>query len=211
MHPDGAAPSLHPATRIGVWILFAAAVAAGRWEFLAASAAVLAGWLALARPAILLPMLRRARWLLLSLVLVYAIATPGAPLPLWEGGPGLSAEGLAQGMLQAARIALMIGALALLLAATSVEELIAGLSTLLRPLAPLGVDAERVALRLALTLEYARRRAPRRRGDWSGALAAALEPDTAAPAPVRLPRIPFTWRDGAVAGAAALILFLGLA
>lgn len=213
MDVNGQSPLLHPATRIGVWMLFAAALAAARWEHVGAAGCVLGIWLAWARPPVLLPMLHRARWLLLSLVAVYALATPGATLALWEGGPGPSAEGLALGLLQAGRIVLMIGALALLLAATPAEELVTGLWALLKPLAPLGVDPERVALRLALTLDYAQRAAPRRPGEWRGALAAALEPEAGPGAPVRLARIPFSWRDSAVAAVAVgvLVLLPGLA
>lgn len=203
MDANGPFPLLHPATRIGVWILFAAALAAAPWEHVAAAGGALAVWLALARPPMLRPMLRRSRWLLISLVAVYVLATPGAPLVLWEGGPGASAEGLALGLLQGGRIVLMIGALALLLAATPAEELVAGLWALLEPLAPLGVDARRVALRLALTLEYAQRVAPARPADWGAALAGALEPDAGEGAPVRLSRLPFTWRDS-VAGVLAI-------
>jgi energy-coupling factor transporter transmembrane protein EcfT len=209
MDANGPLPLLHPATRIGAWVLFAAVLAAARWEFVAAAGCALGIWLALARPPLLRPMLRRARWLLLSLVAVYALATPGATLALG----GLSAEGLALGLLQAGRLVAMIGALALLLAATPTTELLSGLWVLLRPLAPLGVDAQRVALRLALTLEYAQQAAPRRPGDWSAALAAALEPDAGPGTPVRLARIPFTWRDGAAvaAGMGLLALLPGLA
>lgn len=201
-------PLLHPATRIGIWILFAAALAAARWELLVVSGCALGVWLAISKPPMLLTMLRRARWLLLSLVAVYALATPGATLPLWEGGPGPSAEGLALGLLQGGRIVGMIGALALLLAATPADELLSGLWALLQPLTPLGVDARRVALRLALTLEYAQRAVPRRPMDWGAALAGALEPEAGEGAPVRLEQIPFTWRDAAAGALALGALFL---
>jgi energy-coupling factor transporter transmembrane protein EcfT len=210
MDAGGAISMFHPATRIAVWILFAAGVAMARWQWLVAFGLLLAAWLGLTRPPNLLPMVRRARWLLLSLVLVYALATPGAGLHIWEGGPGFSHDGLSLGLVQAGRIVLMIGALALLLAATPADELVVGLWVLLRPLAPLGLDPQRVALRLALTLEYAQRRGSPRRGDWRNALVSALEPESGTGTPVRLARIPFSWRDGAAVGAALLIFALGL-
>ncbi|HSD59503.1 MAG TPA: energy-coupling factor transporter transmembrane component T [Burkholderiales bacterium] len=200
---------LHPATRIGVWILLALAVAWLRWEALAFLSAVLATWLAATRNPTLMPMVRRARWLLASLLLVYGFATPGTPL--WEAVPALSREGIALGGMQAWRIVLMLAGLSLLTAATPSAELVSGIRALLRPLATLGLDPGRFALRLALTLEYARQQAPVGGRNWRDALAAALEPEPGPAVPVIVQTRPFTWRDSLVLGALALALALGLA
>lgn len=202
-------PLLHPATRIGLWLLLALAVAWLRWEALAVLSAALAAALAAGRNPVFWSMLRRARWLLLSLLLVYGFATPGAPL--WEALPALSREGVALGAMQAWRIALLLAGLALLMAATPPAALISGIHALLRPLVALGVDAGRFALRLALTLEYARRQAPLRGRDWREALDRALEPEPGPGEPVRLEARPFTWRDSLALGASALALALGFA
>lgn len=199
---------LHPATRIGLWLLLALAVAWLRWEALALLGAALAAWLAAGRNPVFPAMLRRARWLLASLLLVYGFATPGAAL--WEAFPALSRDGVALGAMQAWRIVLLLAGLALLMAATPPAALISGIHALLRPLAPLGVDAGRFALRLALTLEYARQQPRVRGGNWREALAAALEPEPGPGAPVVVQARPFTWRDSLALGASALALGLGL-
>lgn len=201
------APLLHPATRIGLWILLALAVAWLRWEALALLSAALALWLAATRNPAFLPLLRRARWLFASLLLVYGFATPGAPL--WAAIPAPSWEGVALGAMQTWRIALMLAGLSLLTAATPAAELISGIHALLRPLATLGIDPGRFALRLALTLEYARRQDPVRGRNWRDALAAALEPEPGPSAPVVVDARPFTWRDTLVLGASALALAVG--
>jgi len=203
------APLLHPATRIGLWILLALAVAWLRWEALALLSAALATCLAATRNPAFLPMLRRARWLLASLLLVYGFATAGAPL--WEAFPALSWEGVALGAMQTWRIVLMLAGLSLLMAATPSAELIAGIHALLRPLATLGLDPGRFALRLALTLEYARQQPQVRGRNWRDALAAVLEPEPGPSAPVLVEARPFTWRDSFVLGASALAFVLGLA
>jgi len=200
---------LHPATRIGLWLLLALAVAWLRWEALALASAALAAWLAASRNPVFPAMLRRARWLLASLLLVYGFATQG--VPLWEALPALSREGVALGAMQAWRIVLLLAGLALLMAATPPAALVSGIHALLQPLAPLGVDAGRVALRLTLTLDYARRQPPLRGRDWRQALAAALEPEPGPGEPVRVEARPFTWRDSLALGASALALALGLA
>lgn len=203
------APLLHPATRIGLWMLLALAAAWLRWEALALLSAALAAGLAGSRNPVFLPMVRRARWLLASLLLVYGFATPGAAL--WHAFPALSSDGVALGALQAWRIVLMLAGLAVLMAATPAAELISGVHALLRPLAPLGLDRGRFALRLALTLEYARRQTPVRARDWRDALASALEPEPGPAVPVMVETRPFTWRDSLVLGASALALAMGFA
>ena len=99
-------------------------------------------------------LLRRARWLLLSLLLIYVFATPGeyvAGLPEWLAP---TYEGLHSGLLQALRLVVMLTGLAVLLATGSRETWIAGIYTLIQPLALLGLSPERFAVRLWLTLHY---------------------------------------------------------
>jgi len=105
----------------------------------------------------------------------------------------------------------MLAGLSLLTATTPPAALISGIHALLRPLATLGLDPERFALRLALTLEYARQQAPVRGRNWRDALAAALEPEPGPSAPVVVEARTFTWRDSLALGASALALVLGLA
>ncbi len=156
----------------------------------------------------LLRLLRRTRWLLAVLLLTYAYAVPG-PL-LWPAlgwaSPGV--EGLQQGALRAARLALLLAGLALLLAYTPRARLVAGLYALAKPLTWLGFDRRAFAVRLGLTLDYVEQ-APKRAG-WLDALRAPL-PDDADPAVYTLQAERWRSRDSAVILAGLSLLGIVLA
>lgn len=112
-------------------------------------------------------LLRRSRWLLLSLLAVLAWSVAGEPL--WIDGvlPSPTVEGLHDGALQALRLALALGMVAALLASTPDAEMMVGCRVLLAPLARLGVDVDRAVVRLSLVLHYA---AESPRQGWRGLL-----------------------------------------
>lgn len=98
------------------------------------------------------------RWILVSLLVIYAFETPGQSVfshgPTWEG--------LASGSLQTWRIVLTVALLAFLQSSTSREMMLSGIHTLLLPLQR-WVNVERIAVRLLLTLHYAEEK---QHGDW---------------------------------------------
>jgi energy-coupling factor transporter transmembrane protein EcfT len=100
-------------------------------------------------------LLRRTRWIMLSLLLIYAYSTPGQSLSDSLGMFGPSREGLLDGVLQLARLLAALAGLAILLDHMRRQQLIAGLYTLFAPLKWIGLSRERFAVRLALTLHYA--------------------------------------------------------
>lgn len=117
-------------------------------------------------------LVRRTRFLLIVMLLLYAFATDGTPLfPGWvQAYP--SYEGLMAGALQAWRLLLMIAALATVFAYLPRQKLLAGIYVLLLPLKPLGMPIERFAVRLWLTLHYTET-APKSEGlnaRWQSAL-----------------------------------------
>lgn len=94
-------------------------------------------------------LLLRSRWLLLTMLILFGWLTPGTPLQ-WL--PGASQEGLLLAAENAARLLIALSVVALLLNALSSAQLVAGMRTLLAPLALLGIPRDRIAVRLALTL-----------------------------------------------------------
>lgn len=176
------------------------------WRGLLLASALVAAALAGLRDRASMAMLRRARWLLLSLLLIYGFATPGPEISMGAISLPLSRAGLEAGLLQAWRLVLMIAGLGLLLALTSRSELIGGMHAILSPLRPIGLDPDRAAVRLSLTLEYARELGRPADKSWRQMLADALEPDADPPSRVVIPRAACSWRDPAVIAAAALIL-----
>ncbi len=104
-------------------------------------------------PARIGKMLRRMRWLLLSILIVYLWFTPGTPLipPLGHYSPTM--EGVQPGLLRVITLMLIAVLVVLLLQGTSRGELIGAIRWLAAPLRLLGVDNTRIALRMTLILD----------------------------------------------------------
>lgn len=94
-------------------------------------------------------LLRRSRWLLLTMLIMFGWLTPGTPLP---NLPGASQEGLLLAADNIARLIVALSIVALILKVLPPPELVAGMRSLLAPLAFLGIPRDRIAVRLALTL-----------------------------------------------------------
>lgn len=145
----------HPLIRLVSFLIFAAFVAVGNpWQLL--FAAVLVCLIYAASPGVQLktawPLLRRMRWLFLSLLILYLWFTPGQPLlPAFSSTPTL--EGIEEGLQRIAALVLLALAASLLLQTTPREPLLAALYRLLTPLGWMGIKTERLAVRIALTLE----------------------------------------------------------
>lgn len=158
--------TLHPATLLLGWLACAIAL---QWmpllPLLVAALAVLpaAGYFARRRFGLLL---RRSRWLLLSIALLFSLATPGTALPDPLGALGLTTEGCLAATAHVLRLALLLALLALLLEHQTIPRLIGGLYLLLTPFEKM-LDRGRIALRLLLVLEYVERNhATKHWNDW---------------------------------------------
>ncbi len=153
---------LHPIVRLLAWGVAVVLVQRllGVWLALACAAlSAIAAWRAGRRFRLLL---NRSRWLIGSLLALFALATPGVYLLPALGSLGPTEEGLRLGLEHALRLLALLAALALLLEMTGVEGLLEGLHGLMRPLAWLGLDRGRIALRLLLVLNYVEQAPPGR-------------------------------------------------
>lgn len=112
----------------------------------------IAGWWF--APSRSLKLLRRVRFLILAILVLFAGFTPGeALLPaLPELSP--SREGLVLAAEHVGRLVAVVLCVALLLEGLPVSRLVGGLHALLRPLGRLGLPRERLAVRLMLVLRY---------------------------------------------------------
>jgi energy-coupling factor transporter transmembrane protein EcfT len=101
-----------------------------------------------------LRLLRRVRFLLLAIVILFAWFTPGEAL--LGGWPQLSPsrEGALLALQHAARLVGVVAGVALLLEGLPSERLVGGMYALCRPLVLFRVSPERLALRLLLVLRY---------------------------------------------------------
>lgn len=153
---------LHPTVRLLVWGVSVVLSQLLPFPFLMAvclTVSVLAVWRAPRRLALLF---RRTRWLIASLLALFALATPGLYLVPGLGIYGPTEEGLRLGFEHVLRLMVVLSALALLLERTGVEILLTGLHGLARPLEWFGLDRGRLALRLILVLRYVEQAPPGR-------------------------------------------------
>lgn len=200
----------HPAVLILLWACITIDM-----QSLQAAALLLAGapllivaWMLSATR--LCTLLRRTRWIMLSLLFIYAYATPGEAVwaPLAQFSP--THEGLIDGLLQLCRLAFALAGLAILLGLLPQRQLVSGLYTLAYPLRYLGLSRERIAVRLALTLHYAESAMLDTAADWRSSIENMLAPAAVGQHGIELHVAPFTLRDGLllVMGCASLVLVL---
>lgn len=102
---------------------------------------------------IALQMVRRLRWLLLSIVLIYLWMTPGTPLFPLELLSAITREGLYTGMLRVASLALIVIAVQMWVLSLPAERLYAALYQLALPFSYLGLSRTRLAVRMMLVLQ----------------------------------------------------------
>jgi energy-coupling factor transport system permease protein len=97
---------------------------------------------------------RRMRWLFISLIIIYALSTPGEYIPELLAYASPTYEGFVLGLMQITKLLIALASLSLLFASSSKQDLIAGLYMLLTPLKFVGLNVERFSARLMLTLDY---------------------------------------------------------
>jgi energy-coupling factor transport system permease protein len=167
--------------------------------------AVLCGLVCLLAAVLNLPhfsqLIKRMRWLFVSLLLVYGYATPGEYLAFLPLNVAPSYEGLHLGLMQIAKLLIAVASLSALFASASKSQLMAGLWTLLSPLRLVGLNVERFTVRMLLTLHYVEQIAvqPKLKLDFSQLDKLALAPDEpGATLPLILAQPAFTWFDKAM-------------
>jgi len=147
--------TVHAVIQIVSFLVLGAAVSVGDRQLLLASALLVlplylaTGWRHWPQA---WRMLTRLRWLFLSILIVYLFFTPGQLLwPGLEWSPTL--EGLSQGLLRIAALVLLVLAVNLLIAGSEQAALLSAILWCLRPLRLIGLQHERLAVRLMLTLD----------------------------------------------------------
>lgn len=191
MAPQGAmrifgSLNLHPSSTLIVWLASVVLVQFLDYPGIACIVAIL---LLSARSC--LPVwwgyVRRARWLLLTLWLILAYNTPGDAFAELPWAP--TDQGMAEATRHAVRLLAMLGLLAWLFVRLGRDGLVGALWGLCLPLRRLGLDTERLAVRLSLVLDNLQR--PHARGEWRKILQAAA-PVAEGPSHVRIDLPP--WR-----------------
>lgn len=99
-------------------------------------------------------MLKRVKWLLLMMLLIYAYSTPGEYLLYWLFETRPTYEGVLLGVMQAVRLVTMLAGLSCVIASTSRSALVGGLYQLAKLLSWVKLEPQQFALRVGLTLHY---------------------------------------------------------
>lgn len=178
---------MHPTTRFLLWLFLVIGVQNLHGAALAGAFVLPAfgGGAALRRG---LRLVRRARWLLLTLFVVLAWGVAGDPL--WNSDFAPTREGLAEAATHLGRLLLVLLAVGYLLERLPLPDLLAALYPLLEPLRRLGYDPDRGVVRLMLVLRYVET-LPRPR-DWRVLLQA---PQLVDDAPLVVGESPLRGRD----------------
>lgn len=146
--------TFHPATLLFAWGILVA--------LLQPAPAMVLGWIAagvlslaliFARRRTLV-LLRRTRWLFLSIMLLFALATPGQRLPGTAGDMGITRDGLLFAAEHVLRLLLFLTSLAVVHERLGTPGMMAGLHWLLAPLARWRTLRERIVVRLMLVLDH---------------------------------------------------------
>ena len=143
--------SVHPTTRLVLWLLMLVAVQnlSGLSLIAAGCCLPLLGSRVLHRG---LRLVWRTRWLLASLLGIFAWGVAGDPL--WEGRLAPTQEGLQEALLHLGRLALVLIAVALFLETMPLPDLLAATHALLTQMRRFGLDPDRGVVRLMLVLRY---------------------------------------------------------
>lgn len=208
---------MHPSVRVLALLMFAVTVYdLQRYTLVVALALMLAillgidllashvrktGAVSFAAFAEFLRLLKRVRYILLFLLIVYAYNTPGEYVAGWYFSSAPSYEGIYTGIEQMLRLVAILAGLALLLTTTGREQLIAGLYWLARPFRFAGLDPERFAVRLWLTLYYVEHGMKSRQHNSIHQLMKleeVLDVDYGAPEQIEIMKPAMHYRDGMV-------------
>ena len=192
---------LHPATRLVVWLvlLIAVQLMSGRFLALVCLLAPVLGVRVMRRGGRLM---WRARWLLFSLLAVFAWGTAGEAL--WNSGWAPTYEGVMEASKHLGRMLLVLMLVATFLEYMPLADLISATHALLLPFRRFGLDTTRGVVRLMLVLRYVET-LPRPR-DWKVLLDA---PDSSTSEIVEIEQRAAGWGDVCVmAGLVGGLLFL---
>ena len=192
---------LHPATRLVVWLvlLIAVQLLSGRFLALVCLLAPVLGVRVMRRGGRLM---WRARWLLFSLLAVFAWGTAGEAL--WNSGWAPTYEGVMEASKHLGRMLLVLMLVATFLEYMPLADLISATHALLLPFRRFGLDTTRGVVRLMLVLRYVET-LPRPR-DWKVLLDA---PDSSTSEIVEIEQRAAGWGDVCVmAGLVGGLLFL---
>ena len=101
-----------------------------------------------------LRVVKRMKWLFISIFIIYAFSTPGEYIQHIPVGVAPTIEGCVLGCVQIAKLLVALATLSILFATSSKGQLMIGLHLLLLPLNLISLNTNKFTARLLLTLDY---------------------------------------------------------
>ena len=148
--------TMHPVIRIVTFFIIAISVAVGNVQHLLLACLLLAaGYVAVHAEVFSVnwKMLKRMKWLFLSIFIVYLWFTPGDRLFQSDYVISPTIQGIEIGFIRVASLVVIVFAVNLLIRTIVKDDLIAAILWLLKPLKTFGLPHEKLAIRMALTLD----------------------------------------------------------
>lgn len=196
----------HPAVYIYLWMCLAVAVPLLQTNILILLVCILSVMAIKVGSIQFYILLRRTRWILLSVLAIYAYTSPGAALWPQLGLFSPITEGLEDGLMQLLRLLTILASVSILLSFLSQAQLIAGIYVLSRPLTFVGLSTERIAVRLGLTLQYAENAMQETAKNWRDSLESLLTPLPVNPSVIELSVNKLSRRDWLLIATASTVL-----
>jgi len=195
---------MHPGAALFLWVALVALLQTVSGLPLWAMTGVWVGVACWASFPTLRRLVRRIRFLLLAILILFAWMTPGQAVFSFWTTLGPSREGLLLAMEHGLRLVGVVALVALLLGWGGRDFIVSGLYALMAPSAFVGLSRDRLAVRLMLVLHHAENPLP---GGWRHWLDADDPSECAA---LHLQRIGFRRRDWLALAAGVGLLALGL-
>lgn len=146
--------SLHPAHRLLIWGIFILLMAHISFYALCIISMIVLLLAFFLTPKAIKRSFYRIRWLLMTMLVIFAWSTPG--VYIFSSWYAPTVEGLYDGCEQVLRLMLVIASLQIALLSINQIGLLSACYYLLYPLRWLGIDSRIFSLRLGLTLAYAK-------------------------------------------------------
>jgi len=201
--------AIHPAVQIYAWICLVLFVQLLHGFALMMLAVVLIVFSIRICPQRFYILLRRTRWILFSVLLIYAYAGSGDGIWPQLGAYSPVVGGVVDGFMQILRLLTVLAALSVLLSFLSQQQLISGLYSLSRPLSYFGLPRERVAVRLALCMYYAESAMQDTANNWQKTIEDLLKPVLVVPGVIELEIGEFSRKDWML-GTLASVMLIGM-
>ena len=196
----------HPAVQIFLWLclVLATQTLSGYTLLLLAGLSILLSIIINASRFFII--LRRTRWIMLSMFAIYSYIGTGDVLWPQLGAFSPLVLGVHEGFVQLLRLLVILSSLSLLLSLLDQSRLVSGLFRILYVFELFGFNCDRFMVRLVLTIRHVESAILDTAGSWRGNFEKMLHPVAVEPGYIEADATPLNRRDWLIIVAATLLL-----